>query len=353
MQTLFEPKILSIMPTWQCTASCRDCGTFSSPKVKVKLERETIKRTIEVAAAEGFALVVFTGGEATLRWNDLLEGIALARSFNLKTRLVTNGWWGTKPANAKMQALRAVGLNEINFSTGDEHARFVPIEAVCSAIAASIMAGYEPLVMIEVRANAKITKQTFSEEPAFTTMLGSEASRVTFVESPWMPTDFETIAEYPTGYLVNRNNVAAKSGCDSIFSTHTLQANRRVGLCCGLGMSRIEGLQSPAIGDDVSFHDIAAAAESDITKLLIKVFGPERLLSNLATLNPAISWENMYAHKCHACMRVFADPQIAQTIAAFEDRLWAEIASTMAVDQILAALKPVQLAPVADCDLKS
>src|SRR4051794_32880804 len=61
------PKTLSIMPTFQCSAQCADCGTFSSPYDKTTLNLETILSSIDQAKELGFANVVFTGGEASIR----------------------------------------------------------------------------------------------------------------------------------------------------------------------------------------------------------------------------------------------------------------------------------------------
>ena len=108
MATIFSPKILSVMPTWQCTAACTDCGTYSHPHNKVRLSLGDILAAIERAYEAGFKVVVFTGGEATLRWKDLIASIARANDRQLTTRLVTNAWWArtSREADVKMAALR-------------------------------------------------------------------------------------------------------------------------------------------------------------------------------------------------------------------------------------------------------
>jgi MoaA/NifB/PqqE/SkfB family radical SAM enzyme len=71
------------MLTFTCPAACSNCGTPSSPHNRTSISRERILSLIQEAKQLGFSNVVFTGGEVTLRWDDLrraiAEGVALAR----------------------------------------------------------------------------------------------------------------------------------------------------------------------------------------------------------------------------------------------------------------------------------
>ncbi len=48
---------------------------------------------------------------------------------------------------------------------------------------------------------------------------------------------------------INKTNLLARGGCDSILSTTTLQADEQLAACCGLGMRLIPELQ---LGDVAS-----------------------------------------------------------------------------------------------------
>lgn len=331
------------MPTWQCTASCKDCGTFSTPHNKIQLALCDILGAIECASREGFSVVVFTGGEATLRWNDLISGIKYARKLGLSTRLVTNAWWAKSNYIAKkhMESLHSAGLNEINFSTGDEHAKFIPIESVVRAIAEAISLGFDPVLMIEVTSSAKVTRKLITESAIFLAEVGKNAKKLKITESPWMPLDPTKVESYPDELLANRSNLGQKSGCDSIFKTHTVQANGRIGVCCGLGMQAIDALQIGKFeSNKTSFMNVQQEAESDLVKLLIRQIGPERVLAKTSELNPDIQWENMYAHKCQACIRVFSDKRVIDEILKNEEHILTELATSMVIDRLLVT-KPV------------
>lgn len=336
MGTLFAPRILSIMPTWQCPASCASCGTFSHPHNTVRLPIEDILAAIDRAHLDGFSLVVFTGGEATLRRKDLLVAIRYASQKGLATRLVSNGWWATDdPAAEKMiDELKNAGLDEINFSTGDEHSRFVPLDTVIRAIRWSAEKNFCPMVMIEVRADSSVTKAKLIEHASYKS-LGYLSEQVEFSESPWMPLDYNTVDSYPDGLVANTSNVDGRTGCDSIFGTHTLQANGTLGVCCGLGMQRIPELQMGKFDrQTTSLQQLQQEAELDVTKLLIRQIGPERLLARVAKFDSRINWENKYAHKCQACLRVFEDPQVKAAIENNEEVLTLELAASMVLDRI-------------------
>lgn len=335
----YQPRILSIMPTWQCTAACSDCGTESTPHVRTKLSTKQVIRAIETAADEGFSLVVFTGGEVTLAPHELREGLKRANKLGLTTRIVTNGWWAKSPELAAIQigALVDDGLDEINFSTGDEHARFVPVERVVMGIRSAIDFNLSPVLMIELRKDALITKKNLQESGYFQTMLDGVANQLIIVESPWMPLEHSRVGTYPEGSMASTDNLGSKTGCESLFETHTVQANGRIGICCGLGMRTVSQLQFDHIDNLVSFNDVAHRAELDLVKILIKQIGPERLLARLAKSNPEIQWQDLYAHKCQACLRVFDDPTVLNAIKQNEQALMAEVATSIVLDHLLYA----------------
>lgn len=341
-KNLFEAKTLSLMPTWQCTASCLNCGTYSTPRNKTRLGAAELIDAIELACKEGFSVVVFTGGEATLRWDELLKAIRHAKELGLTTRLVTNGWWAHSAyaARTRLEKLNAAGLDEINFSTGDEHSRFVSIRTLIEGIACSIEIGFQPVVMIEVTAKAKLTREYLINTELFVKRLASNAANVKFLESPWMPLDPSTVEDYPEGMTANRLNLSSKTGCESLFSTYTVQANGRIGQCCGLGLQSVDALQPETFESGLSsFLRMQAVGELDIVKLLVRQIGPEKVLDRASNFDPRIKWENMYAHKCQACLRVFNDQAVLDAIYANENSLTVEFAASVALDQILQAEK--------------
>ncbi|POM26212.1 pyrroloquinoline quinone biosynthesis protein PqqE [Actinomadura rubteroloni] len=304
-------KTLSIMPTFTCTAACADCGTLSSPRVRERISLDVILSAITQAHRLGFANVVFTGGEATLRWRDLLAGLSHARALGLPTRLVTNAHWAATPDRARdrLRRLKDAGLDEINYSTGDEHVRFVPVERVVHASVEAVRLGLPVVVMVELRRERAVTATTIREHP-LVTALGADAALVRTHESAWMPLDPGETGDYPAGSTTDAATLPTRRGCDHVLQTYTVQADGRVGSCCGLGLRTIPELNT-ATAEGGDFLDRAVtAAEDDFLKLWLHYFGPERVLAWAAEKDPSIDWEGRYAHPCQACGRLYKDERV-------------------------------------------
>ncbi len=330
------PKTLSVMPTFACPAECDSCGTLSSPRDKNKLGFDAIRRGIDEAAELNFLNVVFTGGEPTLQWNHLVDAIAYARGKLLMTRLVTNAHWARNHETAlkKASILKDAGLDEINFSTGDEHARFIPLEHVIHAIAAFHELGYVPGMMIELKTGRELSKEKLLSHPLFLAYGLTEAD-VVISESPWMPLDPYDDTTYQQKITANSDNIHNYEGCDSILQTYVLQANGNIGSCCGLGMRILPELQVATIQDERFLAKGIHEGEQDIMKLLLKYVGPEKLLHWAAGKDPSIDWENRYAHKCQACMRLYSDEAIVSVLLEHYEELVPDLLSAMYIEEVL------------------
>jgi len=319
-------RTLSVMPTYACPAQCKNCGTVSSPRDRNNIGLDTMLSAINQASELGFFNVVFTGGEATMRWDDLIEAIRQANRLKLPTRLVTNAYWATSEdeANHRIRELVDAGLMEINFSTGDEHVRFITLESVVNAILATLNSPLNLAVMIEVRAQAAVTKELLLAHPRLEPLSAEDKERIRIVESPWMPLNPSKIEHYPEGVAINRSNVAAAGGCDSVLQTYVMQADGRIGACCGLGMRITPELNVGNSQGEQFLKTAIREAESDLLKLLLRYKGPEQLLAWAATKDPEIAWENLYAHKCQACLRIYKDQKVAKVIREHHTELIGE-----------------------------
>jgi organic radical activating enzyme len=316
------------MPTYQCTAACKHCGSYSGPKVNQWLDPDLMLAGIDQAIDAGYKVVVFTGGEPTLAGETLLRGIRLASSRGVCTRVVTNAWWATgeEAADAKLKELIDAGLVEINFSTGDEHARFVPVDNVLWACRAAAKIPLKTIVvMVETVAARTITSQTLFNHPQYRQIRREfPRANVRVIQSPWMPISPQMTTQYPDGMATVKKNLPAHTGCTSCLRTTTLGADGRIGVCCGLGMRSIPELQVGRIGE-ITIAEADRLGEDDFLKRWIQVEGPERILAWAATKNPEIQWEGMYAHRCQSCMRLYKDPKVRQVIADHHQEKMADV----------------------------
>jgi organic radical activating enzyme len=314
-----DTRILSLLLTLQCTAECKHCGTQSSPRVKSRLNAEVARSLIRQAKVLDYHLIAFTGGEAMLYGPELFELIQLASTLGMPTRLVTNAFWASSRERAAetLAKLKVAGLKEINFSTGDQHMRFISIENIGRAVRASLDARLSVAVMIEVVDDNKISRQTLISNPLFSTYVTpEEIESLTFCESPWMSLDENELLKYPPGLTTNSQNLALRTGCDSVINTTTVLADGRIMACCGLGTQTIPELEVGNVNVD-DIKTVRARSEGDFLKRWIRAEGPERILAWAAGKDASIQWENQYAHRCQACKRIYSDSRVRELIEHF------------------------------------
>jgi hypothetical protein len=330
-QKFIQQRGLTLMLTYRCNAQCQDCGTFSSPHDKNDISLEAALSVLDWAKDCRMSRVVFTGGEATLRWDDLIKCISHARTLGMATRLVTNGQWAAtrKDAESGITELINAGLGEINFSTGDEHIRFIPLDHILNGIAASIRAHLITALMFEFRLESKVNELELLEKIQALASPKIIQEYFIFLRSPWMPIRPDDIERYPEGVYANKNNIALRQGCESALSDYTVQGSGRIAACCGLGMRSVPELQvgnvtMPAETDN-PLSTAIREAENDLFLYAIHKIGPEKILAWAAGKDSSIVWENMYAHRCQACMRLYKDPRVKQVIVDHMQELIADV----------------------------
>jgi hypothetical protein len=335
--TLRELKTLSIMLTYRCTAECKDCGTFSSPRDQHAVPLPVVLGAIREARSLGFGNVVFTGGEATLRWGDLLEGIRCARSHGFPARLVTNGHWAAveHDACALVAELIGAGLDEINFSTGTEHLRFISAETLARACVATLSAGMRTTLMFELHGEGVTQRKDIEAKIRAMVSADRYAKLFSVIESPWMPVKWHRPSGTAPETLTNLANVHTRPGCDSILQTYVVQGDAKLAACCGLGMRGIRELHVGSALQPAFLRRGVEAAEDDWLKMALRFLGPEKILAWAASIDPTIEWENLYAHRCHACIRLYQDDDVRGVIRDHFDALKPEIVATAYIDSQL------------------
>jgi len=331
---IFNHRTLSIMLTYRCTAACGNCGTFSSPNDKAEVGLEAVFKAIDEAEKLNFLNVVFTGGEATLYMENLISGIKYAKEKKFPVRLVTNAHWASSIEQTQkiVNHFLEAGLDEINFSTGDEHLKFIPIENIYNAVSTATELGLRNVLVYEKRdhpnSSCGLIENTIIE-------LTNEQKRkkwFSLIRGPWMPMDHRS-QSFQTEELTNDTNVAARTGCDNILNTYVLQGDGKIASCCGLGMRHIRELHPTDITEPDFLSKAVEKSESDWMKIALRQFGPEKILAWASSKNPNILWENMYSHRCQSCIRLYRDEEVIETILDHFDELKVDLLSTIVIDK--------------------
>ena len=248
------------------------------------------------SAFPSLRLVVFTGGECTIDKKSLLKAIQHASSLSMVTRIVTNGYWAENERLARntVESLVSAGLSEINFSTGDEHASFVPVETICRAV--SICAEYKELksvsVSIEHSARQRITKDSIIQSLPMEDLPSDAKNKILFFESPWV--NFRQTTGVFASQQVSRPVLQA--GCTAVLDSVNINPNGQFLSCCGLSSEYSPFLKLGTVkcAEDVKSHH--SARFNDILKLWLYTAGPYDIMKKLGIIP-----SNGSGHKCAYC----------------------------------------------------
>lgn len=312
-----RPSIVTILGSYRCNAECEHCCFESNPRIKHRLSLAEITEFIADAAKfRELQMVVFSGGECFLLGDDLGLAIEFSKRLSLRTRCVTNGYWAKSMVGGRerLRKLKEQGLDELNISTGDYHQKYVSEETVVNAAYLGVELGIEnTLIVVEMKKGRVVTKQRMLERyPQLASMQNDKSPSFKVIESPWMPMSYREQIDQDPIYMLNRTNVHLRTGCSSLNTTLVLSPQKKVGFCCGLTRELIPELNE-FIGN-YSLEQVLEIAGRDFMKIWLLVDGPERILAWAASKNAEIDWENKYSHHCHACLALFDDPLVRQTI---------------------------------------
>ena len=155
--------------TDKCTASCKICCFSCNPNKNHLLDKEIIKNYIDQLAENNEnAKVGFTGGEALIYYDMVIECIEHAKNHNLNSTLVTNCSFGKNLNTAKdiMKNLKRAGLVSISMSADSYHQEFVPIQSVKNVIMAALEEGIKVNIrLMELKDDDSIDKAIDSLRP--------------------------------------------------------------------------------------------------------------------------------------------------------------------------------------------
>ncbi len=296
-----SPSTVTILPTYTCTAACKECCFESSPKVKGRLSKNELLQSIDKAINDlpDLKLIVFSGGECFTLGDDLFKAIEYIKEKNssISTRCVTNGYWGhtSKQAEQTVHKLILAGLDEINFSTGLEHQEWVPLDSVMNAALYSVRADINTLVTVESDSAESKCLENFIEHKYFLEL--SSSCKFTYQINSWMPFHDDSITRKKN---LKQNDL--DRGCDQLMENLVITPHGRVSACCGLTFEHIPEMILGSISSP-NYKHLFSAQLDDLLKLWIKTHGPLSILRTVYNDDPDVaSTIGDIQHQCHACV---------------------------------------------------
>jgi organic radical activating enzyme len=314
-----EPHTFTVITTYGCTAACEQCCFKCTPHVTARLSCETILAGINEAydAFPALELVVFTGGEAFMLGDDLDECIAESSDLGLKTRVVSNGYWGWTPAAASKRVMRlvAAGLNELNFSTGDEHQKWVPWERVRNAAIAAVERNIRTVITVESSSQAAFTYRDAMADPVLKEFMDQDPSSALLTVSGHIWISFTDGVTIPQASEKIDEHSGCTSGCGNVLENVVLTPNGMVAACCGLTFEDIPEMTLGRFGER-PLREMFEAQFDDFLKSWVHVEGPQAILDYAHEKNPEVpsARQLKVVHKCEACAYIHQSPAVRATL---------------------------------------
>lgn len=304
------PKTLAFAMTYRCTAECANCCFGCSPTNESPvLSYDKMKKYIEEAMQEfdSIKVLVLTGGECMLFFEEVIKTIQFASRKGLITRIVTNGFWATSLQKAKeiIKELRVNGLNEINFSTGDNHQEWVPYDNIVNACSAAMEAGLLTVVSVENHDKSIFNASTFLKDHRLLQYYDKSKYSVPLKveQSMWMPFNVNEKLSYSN---IKLRKDLSNTPCDSIFSTLAINPYSYLLACCGLTCEHILPLRLGNV-EKHSIRKLYNSQYEDLIKIWLSLEGPYAIMTYLnkkRSENSAIS-----GHVCHICAEIFKNEE--------------------------------------------
>lgn len=219
-------------------------------------------------------LLVWSGGECFLEYKTLTIGIEYAKQQGLSSRCVSNAFWAKsiEQAKNKLLPLKERGLVELNFSIGDSHQKFVPIERVMNATVAALQLGIKVFIAVESTSRSIFTPKDIFENELYLKYIKGTSLENIFSAEPTVWVSFHDNNSYEYGEIVGNSG-----GCEGIFDTISLEPSLGLMGCCGITSNHIPEMHLGRVSEGDAYHRYLA--QQDVFfKLWIFTEGPEAIV---------------------------------------------------------------------------
>jgi len=300
---------------YQCTAACEHCCFSCSPRVTDRLPPERLADFIlQAKKFETIKVVVFTGGECFLLGEDLNQLVSLAKSEGYSTRVVTNGYWANSRESAinRLTALKRNGLDEVNFSTGYYHQKYVPLKNIVNGISAGIDLGLHGAIMIEDVVGSSGTSECLMKVEKIAAAVSTGKLRI--IVSPWMSFKGKDIIN-----LTPRaeSETLSCGGCHTVLSVIAITPTEDLYACCGLPMREIPEMKLMNLKGILDIRKAIDELPDDFMKIWLSVEGPFEILKFASQYDSKISVPSRSMHVCEACRYLYSNMSTREVLGRY------------------------------------
>lgn len=330
IERTIPPTTLTLITTYKCSAACNNCCFECNPDRKEILPLSLAISHIDYAVSKHNSLqvVVLTGGECFLDIDYLLSLIEHIHSNKLLCRVVTNGFW-VKSAEFALDILtrcKEAGLDEINFSTGDDHLEYVSIGKIKNAICAAVQLNLTVVVNIESGKDRIFKVEDLLKDSRiadFVSIKNSTPPKLTIINGVWMPFTKESLPYLPP--IDKETNHPSKDRCTNLFNALTISPDNRLLACCGLPVLYIKHLDLGNL-NRFSMDTLYDNQFNDFLKIWLFVDGPYKIL---LFVEKKLGFElpecRVLSHICFYCAALFTNKMYLNTAQKFYKEVFPSI----------------------------
>lgn len=312
--SLYQPKILTLVVTHKCTASCSSCCFGCSPHRLEIMSDQEIKTYIDLSLKEfpSIDVIVFTGGEIfILGLNRIVNILRYIKSKHNKiVRFVSNGFWADSISIAKnnIEILSDAGLDELSISTGDVHLKHVRLQNILNIIYvhenSSLLKNLS--IAIEEHPNTKFGKTHLEK---ILSLLYQSSYKTYIYSSPWI------LLDNKKNIIRNIETISSGSkkgfGCRNLYKGLQISPTGQVLACCGFAAEYSPLLK---LGSFLEHKDkINSYLQEqyyDFLKLWLFVDGPRLIFQDLTGLTAKDT-----LHDCEVCLHILSNANLLKKLA--------------------------------------
>lgn len=224
----------------------------------------------------------------------------------MTVRIVTNAYWATsyKKASSVIQKLYTSGLREINYSTGDEHQKWVPYDNIAYAILATMDTDLTCIINIESHDNSSFLCEKLIRDDRLSKYLDpfEKGPKLQIKNGVWVSLNKKEDLSYKK-FTIDKNT----TGCKSLFSTISINPYSNLLACCGLFCENISCFRLGNLKQR-NLKEMYESQFNDFMKIWLYVEGPYTILEYVSKKRGLTIRKNIL-HDCSFCAEIFKDSE--------------------------------------------
>ena len=301
--------------TNKCTANCDICCMNSSINNNERLSNEIVISAIDETADMGIKVLLFSGGEPLLYYDDLLMFLSRSKKHNMIVSLNTNAYWCNNydDAKEKMLKLRRNGLANIITSLDIFHNKFISVNNIKIFLKAAKDTGLRPIL--------NLCGGYDQADQGIIELLKEVGSLLYNVDLRFFPVSFvgraaQNLDNHKLKYTYRIDDIR----CDAYQTIHILSNGNVCACCCELNKE-----EPFVLGNlyDNSLSSIVNSYRKCVPYNLVLKKGFRWIAERVKSIIPDLL-EIEYNNPCEFCERVFCGKYATETISVLNNENYKE-----------------------------